>query len=109
MASSHKNSINENEKHHIDILDLNKEMTEDLEEAIEWEDDEVDDEEARFELSLAGKIWTNRNINASVFISIMKNVWQPKHGIEITNIGKNLFMFQFHHWKDKQYVLNEQP
>lgn len=74
MASSHKNSTNKNEKHHIDILDLNKEMTEDLEEAIEWEDDEVDDEEARFELSLAGKIWTNRNINASVFISIMKNV-----------------------------------
>uniref|UniRef100_A0A803LDA8 CCHC-type domain-containing protein n=1 Tax=Chenopodium quinoa TaxID=63459 RepID=A0A803LDA8_CHEQI len=39
----------------------------------------------------------------------MKDVWQPKHGVEISNIGKNMFMFQFHHWRDKYKVLEDQP
>ncbi|KAL2925171.1 hypothetical protein RDABS01_019750 [Bienertia sinuspersici] len=79
------------------------------EEAIDWEVDETADEEARLELSLAGKIWTNRIINANAFIATMSRVWNPKHGIEISNIAKNLYVFQFHHWKDKEMVVNNQP
>ncbi|XP_021741925.1 uncharacterized protein LOC110708126 [Chenopodium quinoa] len=44
-----------------------------------------DDEDARIELAL------------------------PKHGVDISNIGKNRFLFQFYHWRDKQRVLDEQP
>lgn len=47
------------------------------EEAIEWVDDGAEEEEARVELGLAGKIWTGRNINANAFMTTIKNVWQP--------------------------------
>ena len=56
-----------------------------------------------------GKIWTGRNINANAFMTTIKNVWQPKHGLDISNIGKNMFVFQFYHWKDKHRVLDGQP
>uniref|UniRef100_A0A803MR69 Reverse transcriptase zinc-binding domain-containing protein n=1 Tax=Chenopodium quinoa TaxID=63459 RepID=A0A803MR69_CHEQI len=49
---------------------------------VEVEDAE-EDEDARVELGLVGKLWTNRNVNVNAFISTMKNVWQPKHGLEI--------------------------
>uniref|UniRef100_A0A803L8S1 Endonuclease/exonuclease/phosphatase domain-containing protein n=1 Tax=Chenopodium quinoa TaxID=63459 RepID=A0A803L8S1_CHEQI len=65
----------------------NKEITE---EVIEWEDNGEDDEEARIELALVGRIWTNRSVNVNAFISTMKEVWKPKHGVEISNIGKNI-------------------
>lgn len=32
-----------------------------------------------------------------------------KFGLEISNIGKNKFQFQFHHWRDKRRVLEGQP
>uniref|UniRef100_A0A803LHG7 Zinc knuckle CX2CX4HX4C domain-containing protein n=1 Tax=Chenopodium quinoa TaxID=63459 RepID=A0A803LHG7_CHEQI len=56
-----------------------------LDEAIDWDDNGEEDEDARLELAL------------------------PRHGVEITNIGKNMFMFQFHHWKNKYRVIEEQP
>lgn len=39
----------------------------------------------------------------------MTKVWNPKHGVEIIIIDQNTYMFQFHHWIDKQRVLDEQP
>lgn len=61
------------------------------------------------ELGLVGRIWTNRHINQNAFISTMKNVWQPKHAVDIRSTGKDLFVFQFHHWRDKQRVIDGQP
>lgn len=40
-----------------------------------------EDEDARVELGLIGKIWTNRHINSNAFITILKNVERPKHGV----------------------------
>lgn len=40
------------------------------------------------------------------FISIIIGVWQPKKQLEISEISKNLFMFQFIFGKDKQKVLD---
>ncbi|KAL2930751.1 Leukocyte antigen CD37 [Bienertia sinuspersici] len=76
---------------------------------VEWVDDGVEDEEARIQLSLVGKMWTERHINANAFMSTMRNIWQPKHGVEITNIGKNTYVFQFFHWRDKAKVVDGQP
>ena len=76
---------------------------------IEWEDEGEEDEEARIELSLIGKVWTDRIINVNAFINTMSNVWNPRHGVEISNTAKNTYMFQFHHSIDKQRVLDEQP
>lgn len=66
-------------------------------EEVDWDDTGEEEEDARVELRLIGKIWTNRHINANAFITTMTNVWQPKHGVEIRSIGKNLFVFQFFH------------
>ena len=79
------------------------------EDAVDWVDDGEDEEEARVALGLVGKIWTDRHINANAFMATMKMVWQPKHGVDISNLGENVFVFQFHHWRDKQRVVDEQP
>ena len=85
-----------------------KELTVD-EEAIEWEDEGEGDEEARVELGVVGKVWTQRHINAKAFMATMKSVWQPMQGMDISNIGRNTFVFQFYHWRDKQRVMEGQP
>lgn len=72
-------------------------------------EDGEEDEEARVELRVVGNIWTNRNVNTNAFMATIKNVWQPNHDIDISNIGKNTFVFQFYHWRDKQRVMEGQP
>lgn len=39
----------------------------------------------------------------------IKNVWVTQHGVDTSMIGKDLFQFQFYHWKDKEKVLSGQP
>lgn len=39
----------------------------------------------------------------------MKRIWNPKHGCEANCIGDKTFYFQFHHWKDKSFVMEAQP
>lgn len=46
----------------------------DTDDPIEWVKDEVEEEEARVELGLISRIWTNRHINQSAFISTMKDI-----------------------------------
>lgn len=65
------------------------------------DDSEEEEEEERMELGLVGKVWTKRNINSNAFMATMKNVWQPTHGLDISSIGGNMFVFQFRHWRDQ--------
>lgn len=76
---------------------------------MEWVDDVEDEEEACVALGLVGKIWTDRHINANAFMSTMKSVWKLKYGVDISSIGENAFVFQFHPWRDKQRVGEGQP
>ncbi|KAL2903368.1 hypothetical protein RDABS01_002078 [Bienertia sinuspersici] len=55
------------------------------EEEIEWIEEGEDEEDARVELGLVN------------------------YNVEINNIDKNLFIFQFYQWKDKQRVLEGHP
>lgn len=79
------------------------------EEACEWLDNGDKDEEERISLSLVGKLWSERTLNPYAFMATIKNVWVTKYGVEINMIGKNIFQFQFFHWKDKERVLGGQP
>lgn len=83
--------------------------TDEEEEAVNWADEGEEDEEARVELGLVGRIWTKRRINANAFMETIKAVWQPNHGVEISSMGDNTFVFQFHHWRDKNKVVEGQP
>lgn len=79
------------------------------EEAIEWNDEGEEEEEARMELGLVGKLWTKRSIKVNAFMTTMKNIWQPTHSLDISSMGDNTFVFQFHHWRDKRRVVEGQP
>lgn len=76
---------------------------------VEWEDQVGDEEENKLQLGLVGRIWTERNVNPGAFMNTIKSIWALKFGMEISNIGKNKFLFQFHHWRDKKKVLDGQP
>ena len=69
------------------------ESRDDGEPDVEWCEEEEKEEEDRLELALIGRIWTERNININAFITTMKNVWQTSNGLDISNIGKNKFVF----------------
>ena len=84
-------------------------LEDDKEDAIDWVEGETEAEDDRVELGLVGKIWTGRHINVNAFMATIKNIWQPKHGLDISAMGKNMFAFQFYHWRDKQRVLEGQP
>lgn len=81
------------------------------EDVLEWidqgEDEEVEND--KVELGLIGRLWTQRNPNPNAFITTMKSVWYVKHGVDIVNIGRNLYQIQFFHWKDKLKILQGQP
>jgi uncharacterized protein DUF4283 len=79
------------------------------EEEVVWEDDVGEEEEKRLALGLIGHIWTERTVNSNAFMNTIKSIWALKYGIEISNIGRNKYQFQFHHWKDKRKVLEGQP
>lgn len=81
----------------------------DDEEEVIWEDDIGKDEANRLALGLICKIWTSRMVNPNAFISTINGIWALKHGLEISNIGKNLYQLQFHHWRDKNKVVDGQP
>ena len=78
-------------------------------ELVSWCEDGSDDDDKRVELGLVGKVWTKWVINPNAFISTMKGIWRVQFGVDISNIGKNLFQFQFYHWKDKEKILKAQP
>lgn len=78
---------------------------------VEWvevgEEAEVDND--RVSLGLIGSICTNRTPYSATFISIMKSVWSVKDGVEIVNIGRNVYQIQFFPWRDKKKILDGQP
>lgn len=79
------------------------------EEEVEWEVEGEEDEEARTALGVMGKIWTERNINANALIATMRKIWNPKYGMDANCLEKNIYFFQFHHWRDKEFVMEAQP
>lgn len=81
----------------------------DEEEEVIWEDDVGEEEEKKLALGLIGKIWTARTVNPNAFMNTIKGIWMLKHGLEISNIGKNMYQFQFHHWRDQKKVVKGQP
>lgn len=62
-----------------------------------------------FQLCLVGTLWTESSFNRGAFRSTLEQIWKLRCGVEIREIGKNLFKFQFFHLKDKQRVLRGAP
>ncbi|KAJ1397132.1 Zinc finger, CCHC-type [Sesbania bispinosa] len=58
---------------------------------------------------LVGRLAMQSTYNVRAFKNTIMNVWKPKHGMEIWEIGRNLFSFRFFNAKDRDGVLKESP
>lgn len=47
------------------------------------------------EYSLAGSIWIEKEINHKAFLTVMRNAWDPRGGMEAIKIAPNRFLFKF--------------
>lgn len=91
------------------LVQENVQNEESEEEASEWVDEGNEDEEDQISLGLIGKLWSERSLNPTAFMTTIKNVWVTQYDVYINMIGRNLYQFQFYHWRDKEKVLAGQP
>lgn len=68
-------------------------------------DGDVVEEINRYELCLVGRFLTERTINVRAMRSKIADVWKPSMGISIKELEQGIFLFQFYHKEDKQWVL----
>lgn len=72
-------------------------------------EDDIEEEVDRYELCLVGRFLTEKNINTRAMKTKMADVWKPTMGINIKEIETGIFLFQFYHKEDMQWVLNGGP
>lgn len=68
-----------------------------------------EEENNRYELCLIGRFLTKKNLNVRAMKSKMADVWKPTMGINIKEIEPVIFLFQFYHKEDLQWVVNGGP
>ncbi|WOG83583.1 hypothetical protein DCAR_0102760 [Daucus carota subsp. sativus] len=81
-------------------LDIDNEENEEL--VIE---EGIEENVNRFELCLVGRFLTEKNINVRVMKSKLADIWRPTMGINIKDLKPGLFLFQFYHKEDMQWVV----
>ena len=59
--------------------------------------------------SLLGKILSARVLNGSVVQEIVLKAWNPKSGLKVTPVGRNLFTFVFEQEEDMLSAFNKRP
>ncbi|KAL8114670.1 hypothetical protein AgCh_021509 [Apium graveolens] len=69
----------------------------------------VEAEVNRYELCVVGRFMTERNININAMKTKMADVWRPTMGINIKELEPGVFLFQFYHKEDMQWVLKGGP
>lgn len=72
-------------------------------------DEEVEETSNKFELCLIGRFLTEKNLNVKAMKSKMADVWRPAMGINIKEVKKDLFLFQFYHKDDLDWVQKGGP
>lgn len=60
-------------------------------------------------LQLVGRVCTEKVINRDAFLTMMKNLWRPRFGMEGVALKSNLFLFKFKDNRDTQRILLAQP
>lgn len=85
-------------------LDVDNEENEEL--VLE---DGVEEDANKFELCLVGRFLTEKNINVRAMRSKMADVWKPAMGVNIKVLKDGIFLFQFYHIDDMQWVLKGGP
>lgn len=70
------------------------------------EDEEITN---KFELCLVGRFLTKKNLNVISMKSKLADILRPVHGINIKDLKPDIFLFQFYHMDDMQWVMNGGP
>lgn len=89
---------------HMAELDIENEENEEL-----VFDEGVEEECNRFELCLVGRFLTEKNINERAMKSKLADLWKPAMGISIKNTKEGLYLFQFYHKDDLNWVVSNGP
>ncbi|KAJ8452602.1 hypothetical protein Cgig2_004938 [Carnegiea gigantea] len=69
----------------------------------------IEDEDVVISLCLYGNLMTEKSFNARAVKTVLQNIWKPKKGVVIRDLGENLFAFLFFLAADKDTVLNDGP
>lgn len=72
-------------------------------------EEKIEDNVNRFELCLVGRFLTEKNLNVRVMKSKMADIWRPAMGINIKSLTTGLYLFQFYHKEDMQWMMNNGP
>lgn len=72
------------------------------------EGDESNTDQGSSDCCLIGKMVMKKPANMDVMRSILEKVWQPSEDVDVQEIGKHTWMFQFGSRRDKLKVLYRQ-
>ncbi|KAJ4825497.1 hypothetical protein Tsubulata_035017 [Turnera subulata] len=79
-------------------------LSEDEEEVLELEEVTAP-QEAQDRWCLLARVLGSKHVNPQAFSTLMGKVWNPKKGIEVEQLGRNLFFFSLFSRRDRQEVL----
>ncbi|XP_074356430.1 uncharacterized protein LOC141696143 [Apium graveolens] len=69
-------------------------------------EEEAEDLSNKFELCLVGRFLTEKGLNVRAMKSKMADIWRPARGLNIKDLKPGVFLFQFYHGDDMDWVLN---
>lgn len=72
-------------------------------------DEEAEDQSNKFETCLVGRFLTEKGLNFRVMKSKISDIWRPARGMTVKDLKPGLFLFQFYHIDDMEWVLNGGP
>lgn len=70
---------------------------------------DVEEDGNRYDLCLVGRFLTEKTINLRAMKSKLADVWKPMMGINIKELEQGIYLFQFYHQDDMQWVSNGGP
>lgn len=70
---------------------------------------EKEGEGSNQEVWMVGKVLTQGSFNSKAFMTTMAQVWKTRGGVEIHDVGRNLFTFKFHLEGDRCRVTTASP
>lgn len=71
--------------------------------------DEGVEETNKYDLCLVGRFLTEKTINDRAMKSKLADVWKPAMGITIKELESGIYLFQFYHPEDLNWVMNGGP
>ncbi|XP_074378502.1 uncharacterized protein LOC141720045 [Apium graveolens] len=72
-------------------------------------DEGVEEDINKFDLCLVGQFLTEKNINVRAMKTKLADLWKPAMGINIEDLKPGLFLFQFYHREDMNWVVSSGP